>query len=104
ATAQSNAETFATSAVATETARAEAAEALLVPSVFGRTGAITAQTGDYSLTLLGDVNIVSPANNQVLAFDSTSGKWQNQNAAGAVPSGAPVLNMGNQAAVPIGAL
>jgi hypothetical protein len=104
ATAQSNAETFATSAVAIETARAEAAEALLVPSVFGRTGAVTAHTGDYSLTMLGDVNIVSPANDQVLAFDSTSGKWQNQNAAGAVPSGTPVLNMGNQAAVPIGAL
>lgn len=77
ATAQSTAEAFATAAVATETTRAEAAEATKiplpsspannnvltwngsawiaaapaaagVPSVFGRTGAVTAQSGDYA--------------------------------------------------------
>jgi hypothetical protein len=75
-----------------------------VTSVFGRTGAVTAQTGDYTLTSLGDVNVVSPANEQVLTFDSTSGKWENQNAAGAVPSGTPVLNMGNLAPRVVGEL
>ena len=37
-----------------------------VTSVFGRTGAVVAAEGDYSLTQLSDVTITSPTTNQVL--------------------------------------
>lgn len=46
-------------------------------NVFGRTGAITAQKGDYNLNHLGDVLITSPATNQVLMFNGTN--WVNRN-------------------------
>ncbi|MEA9357952.1 tail fiber domain-containing protein [Bacteriovorax sp. PP10] len=43
-----------------------------VLSVFGRSGAITAQEGDYNLNLLTDVNIpTTPATGKVLKFDGT---------------------------------
>ena len=50
-TAQTNAETFATSAVGTETSRAEAAEALLVASVTAGNGTITVGGTDTAPTI-----------------------------------------------------
>ena len=46
-----------------------------VTSVFGRTGAVTAQNGDYTLTQLNDVVLSSPASGNVLSFDGTN--WKN---------------------------
>ena len=46
-----------------------------VTSVFGRTGAVVATEGDYSLTQLSDVTLTSPANGQVLKYNGTS--WVN---------------------------
>jgi hypothetical protein len=42
-----------------------------VTAVFGRSGAILAQEGDYTLTQLGDVTISSPATSQVLTYNGT---------------------------------
>lgn len=47
----------------------------LVSSVFGRTGAIVAQEGDYTLNLLGDVTITAPATNDVLKYNGSG--WVN---------------------------
>jgi hypothetical protein len=47
----------------------------LVSSVFGRTGNVVAQEGDYTLTQLGGVTITSPTNNQVLKYNGTA--WVN---------------------------
>ena len=46
-----------------------------VTSVFGRTGAVVATEGDYSLTLLSDVTLSSPTTNQVLQYNGTA--WVN---------------------------
>lgn len=46
-----------------------------VTSVFGRTGAVTAQEGDYNLTQLGDVLISAPAVGQQLRY--VGGNWEN---------------------------
>jgi hypothetical protein len=46
-----------------------------VTSVFGRTGAVVAAEGDYSLDQLGDVAITTPSTNQVLQYNGTS--WVN---------------------------
>lgn len=46
-----------------------------VTSVFGRTGAVTATEGDYTLTQLGDVTLTSPTNGQVLKYNGTT--WIN---------------------------
>ena len=46
-----------------------------VPSVFGRTGAVVATEGDYSLNLLSDVAITTPATNQLLQYNGTT--WLN---------------------------
>ena len=46
-----------------------------VTSVFGRTGAVVAAEGDYSLTQLSDVTLTSPANGQVLKYNGTA--WVN---------------------------
>lgn len=46
-----------------------------VSSVFGRTGAVVAAEGDYSLTLLSDVTISTPTNGQVLKYNGTA--WVN---------------------------
>ena len=46
-----------------------------VTSVFGRTGAVTATEGDYTLTQLGDVTLTSPTNGQVLKYNGTT--WVN---------------------------
>jgi hypothetical protein len=42
-----------------------------VTSVFGRTGAVVATEGDYTLTQLGDVTITSPTTGQVLKYNGT---------------------------------
>jgi len=47
----------------------------VVTSVFGRTGAVVATEGDYTLTQLGDVTITSPTNGQVLKYNGTT--WVN---------------------------
>lgn len=46
-----------------------------VTSVFGRSGAVSAAEGDYSLDLLGDVIITSPATDQLLKYNGTN--WAN---------------------------
>jgi hypothetical protein len=46
-----------------------------VTSVFGRTGAVIAAEGDYTLTQLGDVTLTSPTNGQVLKYNGTT--WVN---------------------------
>ena len=46
-----------------------------VYSVFGRTGNVIAQDGDYNLTELGDVTITNPATGQVLRYNGTA--WVN---------------------------
>ena len=46
-----------------------------VTSVFGRTGAVTATEGDYTLTQLGDVTLTSPTTGQVLKYNGTT--WVN---------------------------
>ena len=46
-----------------------------VTSVFGRTGAVVATEGDYSLTQLSDVTITSPTTGQVLKYNGTA--WIN---------------------------
>jgi hypothetical protein len=46
-----------------------------VTSVFGRTGAVVADEGDYSLTQLSDVTIATPTNGQVLKYNGTT--WVN---------------------------
>jgi hypothetical protein len=46
-----------------------------VTSVFGRTGAVVATEGDYSLTQLSDVTITTPTNGQVLKYNGTA--WVN---------------------------
>jgi len=46
-----------------------------VTSVFGRTGAVVATDGDYTLTLLGDVTITTPSSGQVLKYNGTA--WIN---------------------------
>lgn len=46
-----------------------------VTSVFGRTGAVVAAEGDYSLTQLGDVDLASPVNGQLLQNNGT--RWVN---------------------------
>ena len=46
-----------------------------VYSVFGRTGNVVAQEGDYNLTQLGDVTITSPSTGQVLKYNGTT--WVN---------------------------
>jgi hypothetical protein len=46
-----------------------------VSSVFGRTGAVVATEGDYSLTQLSDVTITTPSSGQVLRYSGTA--WVN---------------------------
>jgi len=53
-----------------------------VTSVFGRTGAVTAQEGDYSLDQLSGVTITSPASGDILTYNGSS--WVN-GAGGFVP-------------------
>ena len=48
-----------------------------VASFNGRTGAVNPAVGDYDLTDLGDVNISTPANDDVLKYDSVTQKWVN---------------------------
>lgn len=45
-------------------------------SVFGRTGVITAQNGDYVLGQLGDVVLTNPQTGQTIVFDGAA--WRNQ--------------------------
>jgi len=47
----------------------------VVTSVFGRTGAVVATEGDYSLTQLSDVTITTPTNGQVLKYNGSA--WVN---------------------------
>lgn len=48
-----------------------------VTSVFGRTGAITATAGDYTLSQIGGVVLTSPTSSQVLQYNGTN--WVNVN-------------------------
>lgn len=47
-------------------------------SVFGRTGVVVATEGDYSLNLLGDVDLttVPPSDGNILRFNSVAGQWR----------------------------
>ena len=51
-----------------------------VSSVFGRTGVVTAQEGDYSLTQLSDTTITTPSTGQVLKYNGT--EWVNSSDSG----------------------
>ena len=51
-----------------------------VTSVFGRSGAVVAEEGDYTLTQLGDVTLTSPTNGQVLKYNGTA--WVNNSDSG----------------------
>lgn len=78
----------------------------VVTSIFGRTGVVTAVEGDYTLNLLGDVNLTSPTNGQVLRYNGT--QWVNgvdyagtvtsitasQPAAGLTITGSPITTSG----------
>lgn len=46
----------------------------VITSVFGRTGAVTATKGDYTLTKMNDVDLTTtpPANNDILKYDGTN--------------------------------
>lgn len=57
-----------------------------VTSVFGRTGAVVAAEGDYSLDQLGDVTITTPSNGQVLSYNGTT--WVNSS-----PSGSGITSL-----------
>lgn len=46
-----------------------------VSSVFGRTGDITAQEGDYNIGQMGDVTLTSPATNDYIRYNGTG--WVN---------------------------
>ena len=46
-----------------------------VYSIFGRTGNVVAQDGDYTLTQLGDVTISNPITGQALVYNGTA--WVN---------------------------
>lgn len=46
-----------------------------VQSVFGRTGAVVATEGDYTLTQLGDVTITAPSSSEILRYNGTN--WVN---------------------------
>lgn len=63
-----------------------------VQSVFGRTGAVTSQEGDYNLNLLGDVTLTSPTTNQVLQYNGTD--WVNATVSGSSISGTVAVTNG----------
>ena len=58
----------------------------MVSSVFGRTGNVVAQEGDYTLTQLGDVTIATPSNGQVLRYNGTTWVNATESFAGTVTS------------------
>jgi hypothetical protein len=58
----------------------------MVSSVFGRTGNVVAQEGDYTLTQLGDVTISTPSNGQVLRYNGTTWVNATESFAGTVTS------------------
>lgn len=47
------------------------------------------------LSLLGDTDILLPQNNQVLQFNSTSGKWENKSITGYTHKSLQRLNISN---------
>lgn len=51
-----------------------------VSSFNGRTGAVTPQAGDYSVSGLSDTAISSPTEGQVLKWDDSNDKWVNGSA------------------------
>ncbi len=73
--------------VSTGTAWEKIENSTAIVSVFGRTGAVTANEGDYNLNKLSDVDLsTAPTNNQILRFDGTNWKASNEQtiAAGSV--------------------
>ena len=73
-----------------------------VTSFKTRTGAVVPAAGDYTLGLMGDVALATPANNEVLTFDQSSGKWINKAlAASTLTVSAPLAGAGT-AASPLG--
>jgi hypothetical protein len=48
-----------------------------VTSFNGNTGIVLPEYGDYTLNLLGDIDIDTISNNQILKYNSTSSKWDN---------------------------
>jgi hypothetical protein len=67
-----------------------------VDSVFGRTGAVVAEEGDYDIDQLGDVTITSPVNGEVLSYNGT--EWVNENF---VAANIPSLQLENPSSVAI---
>lgn len=59
-----------------------------VTSVFGRTGAITATAGDYTIGQIGGIVLTSPTTNQLLQYNGTN--WVNVNFPGVTSVGVSV--------------
>lgn len=70
-----------------------------VSSVFGRTGTITAQEGDYTIDQLGDVAITTPATNDYLRYNGTG--WVNTQFPTFVSSDKLVLQVRNNSGATI---
>ena len=70
-----------------------------VASVFGRTGTITAQEGDYTIDQLGDVAITSAATNDYLRYNGSS--WVNTQFPTFVSSDKLVLQVRNNSGATI---
>ena len=49
-----------------------------VTSFNGRTGGVVSTEGDYSLNLLGDVNINTPLNNDTIFYNTSTLQWENK--------------------------
>ena len=62
----------------------QGATGALVSSFNGRTGAVVPASGDYDLDDMGDSNISSPTNGQVLQYNGTSSKWENADFSGGI--------------------
>lgn len=69
-----------------------------VYSVYGRTGNVVAQDGDYNLTQLGDVTITNPATGQVLRYNGTTWVNSTESYVGTVTS-VGLSNSGNALAI-----
>lgn len=48
-----------------------------VTSFNSRTGGVVSEVGDYNLDMMGDVNLTSLSNLQILQYDSSITKWKN---------------------------
>ena len=76
------------------------------PASNSKRAIILAVGGTSAATLAGlaDVAITSPTTGQELVYNSGSGKWENQTVTSGIPTGTPVMSMGYQGSIALGAL